>query len=141
MFEMYEYRHAAPRPAIWLSAAVIVFLLAIWSFGGQTQLFYPVLGMIGALLAWMTLGHNAFGLRVDDTELVLSAWSRPRPIPLSEIAHLRVNADLLDECPVTVVYKDGREEGTFAGDIPPLDVLAEVMAERGIPMYGALSPV
>jgi hypothetical protein len=85
------------------------------------------------MLFWMVLPRPIAGIRVDDHHLILSAWRLPRMIPLDDIAYLRATSVSADS-DVTIVYKDGREEGTFAGDMPDIETLSYVMAMRGVPV-------
>ncbi len=133
MNDVYEYRKQRGRGVIWLSAITVVFLLGAILIFGATQ-FITVAAILGAvMLLWMAMPAPAAGIRVDDEYLTLSAWRKPRQIRLNDIAYLRAT-DQSPDSDVTVVYKDGREEGTFKGDMPDFDTLAEVMAARGVPV-------
>ena len=133
MYEVYEYRQSGRRPVVWLTAVIVVFLLVFGLTAGASQVVTAVWGMAAALTLWMLLSARQTGIRVDDSHLILSAWTRPRAIALDDIAYLRAT-HWTAESAVTIVYRDGREEGTHALDMPPINVLAEVMAERGIPI-------
>ena len=140
MNEVYEYRRSARRPAVWLAAAFVAFLVGKALVEPTPVVVTLLWGGAGAMLGWMLLANPIAGIRVDDDHLTLSAWRRPRQIPLADIDYLRMT-HWTDDSHVTIVYKDGREEGTFAGDMPPASTLAHVMAERGIPVLDpALTP-
>ncbi|PUB10723.1 hypothetical protein [Yoonia sediminilitoris] len=133
MNEVYEYRRA---PNLWvmrLSVVSLALLIMVIALTGAHHLTALAWGLGAATLYWMLLPHPVSGIRVDDNYLVLAAWRRPRAIPLDNIAYLRIT-EVSAECTVTIVYKDGREEGTFAGDLPSIEALSDVMAERGIPL-------
>lgn len=133
MNEVYEYRRAPNLWVIRLSIITAALLVVVIALTGAQHLTILVWGLGAASLYWMLLPHPVSGIRIDDTYLVLAAWRNPRAIRLDDIAYLRVT-EVSAECSVTVVYKDGREEGTFAGDLPEIEELSEVMAERGIPL-------
>ena len=38
------------------------------------------------------------------------------------------------ETNIAIVYRDGAQEAIFAGDLPDIDTLVVVMAQRGIPV-------
>ncbi len=81
----------------------------------------------------MLIPQPIAGIRVDNDNLVLSAWRSPRSIPLDSIAFLRA-AVTSTETEISIVFKDGSEESAFAGDMPDIDTLVDVMAARGIPV-------
>lgn len=133
MNDVYEYRRAPNPWVIRLFAMAIVILIGIVALTGARHLMTLVWILGAATFTWMLLPKPISGIQVDQDYLVLGAWRNPRAIPLDDIAYLRVT-ELSAECTVTIVYKDGREEGTFAGDMPDITTLSEVMAERGIPL-------
>lgn len=133
MNEVYEYRRAPNRGVIWLCASMVIILICIVVVSGATQLVWAVWVLGAVMLFWMVLPRPVTGIRVDDHHLILSAWRQPRLIPLDDIAYLRATSVSADS-DVTIVYKDGREEGTFAGDMPDLETLSYVMAMRGVPV-------
>lgn len=133
MNEVYEYRRAPGRGAIWLCALMISFLTSVVILGGAQDLLWLICVLGAVMILWMMLPKPVAGIRVDDDHLVLGAWRRPRPILLDDIAYLRATAISADS-DVTIVYKDGREEGAVAGDMPDIETLSYVMALRGIPV-------
>ncbi len=133
MNEVYEFRRAPSRWLIRLFVLAIVVLTTVVLLTGADHLLTLIFALAAATFCWMLLPKHIAGIRIDQDYLTLGAWRRPRQIPLDDIAYLRVT-ELSAECTVTIVYKDGREEGTFAGDLPDIDVLSEVMAMRGIPL-------
>lgn len=133
MNEVYEYRRAPNRGVIWLCAMTIVILICVVSISAATHLLWLVWALAAAMLFWMLLPKPVAGIRIDDEHLVLGAWRNPRQIPLDDIAYLRATSVSADS-DVTIVYKDGREEGTFAGDLPDIETLSYVLALRGIPV-------
>ncbi|MEL6681623.1 MAG: hypothetical protein AAFQ09_03145 [Pseudomonadota bacterium] len=98
---------------------------------GSEELTWLVWAIGAATLCWMMLPKPVAGIRVDDTHLILSAWRLPRAIRLDDIAYLRAT-EASAETNIAIVYKNGSEEGVFAGDLPEMDILVDVMAQRGI---------
>lgn len=133
MIEVYEFRRAPSKGVIWLAMAGVALLLAAVVLNQAYHLMW-LLWVSGSITAaWMLLPKKIAGIRVDDTHLTLSAWRHPRPILLDDIAHLRITEESV-ETHVSIVFKNGDEEGIFTGDLPDLDTLIVVMAERGIPV-------
>ena len=133
MSDVYEYRRAPNRGPVWLAlVGVILLLVAVIQFGA-TQLTWLVWVAAAVTIAWMILPQPVSGIRIDRDHLVLAAWRKPRPIALDDIAHLRVDDSGL-ETHTTIVYRDGKEEVIFAGDLPDVDTLIMVLADRGIPV-------
>jgi len=133
MSELYEYRRAPTKGPVWLAfIGVVILLVGVIQFGA-TQLLWLVWVLGAITIAWMLLPQPISGIRIDADHLVLSAWRNPRPIPLDDIAHLRVNDTGL-EAEVAIVYRDGKVEDIFAGDLPDIDTLITVLAERGVPV-------
>lgn len=133
MHEVYEYRRAPNRGVIWLCAVAVIILICVVIISDATHLLWLVWALAAVMIFWMLLPKPVAGIRIDDEHLVLSAWRNPRRIPLDDIAYLRATSVSAD-CDITIVYKDGREEGAFAGDMPDLETLSYVMALRGIPV-------
>ena len=136
MNEVYEFRRAPSRGGIWLSATAVLMLIVAVSLTGSEELSWLVWGVGAATLCWMMLPKPVAGIRVDDDYLVLSAWRNPRSIRLDDIAYMRVT-EASAETDIAIVYKDGREEGTFIGDMPEIESLIDVMAKRGIAVRDA----
>jgi len=133
MSELYEYRRAPTKGPVWLAfIGVVILLVGVIQFGA-TQLLWLVWVLGAITIAWMLLPQPISGIRIDADHLVLSAWRNPRPIPLDDIAHLRVN-DAGLEAEVAIVYRNGKVEDIFAGDLPDIDTLITVLAERGVPV-------
>jgi len=133
MSEVYEYRRAPNKGPVWLAfIGVVLLLVGVIQFGA-TQLLWLVWVLGAITIAWMLLPQPVSGIRIDANHLVLSAWRNPRSVPLDDIAHLRVNDTGL-EAEVVIVYRDGGAENVFAGDLPDIDTLIAVLAERGIPV-------
>lgn len=133
MNEVYEYRRAPGKGAVWLACIAVVMLLAAVILNGADHLMWLVWTSGAVTLAWMILPQPVSGIRVDDDHLVLSAWRNPRPILLDDIAHLKVTQASL-ETEVSIVFKNSDEEPIFAGDLPDIETLISVMAKRGIPV-------
>ncbi|WP_296427962.1 hypothetical protein [Yoonia sp.] len=133
MNDVYEFRRAPGRGIIWLSATMIVLLISLITWTGAEHLLRLVWALGAVLILWMLLPKPVAGIRVDDDHLTLSAWRRPRLIALDDIAYLRAT-DISADSDITIVYKDGREEGAFAGDMPDIPTLSYVMAARGVPV-------
>jgi len=133
MSDVYEYRRAPSKGVIWLAALVVVLLMVMIVVNEQYQLVWLACVFGSLTVAWMWLPKPVSGIRVDDDYLVLSAWRTPKFVPLDDIAYLRATQISL-ETDVAIVYKDGRQEGIFAGDLPDIDTLVNVMALRGIPV-------
>lgn len=132
MKKVFEYRRAPNRGVIWLSVAAVAMLIAGITLTGATEFIWLAWGLGPITLVWMLLPKPVAGIRVDDDYLVLSAWRHPRAIPLDNIAYLRAT-EASAETNIAIVYKDGTEEGAFAGDMPPdIAPLAEALAARGI---------
>ena len=133
MSEDYEYRRAPNKGPVWLALIGVVLLLVAVTQFGAVQLIWLVWCAAAVLIAWLILPRPVSGIRIDNDHLVLSAWRVPRPILLDDIAHLRVDETGL-ETQVTIVYRNGDEEAAFAGDLPDIDTLVAVLADRGIPV-------
>lgn len=133
MNEVFEYRRAPGKGAIWLATTAVVLLLVAVVVNGADHLVWLV-WVCGALtFAWMLIPKPVAGIRVDDDFLVTSAWRNPRYIPLDNIAHLRAT-EVSNTTEIVIVYKDGTQEGLLSGDMPDIDTLVDVMAARGIPV-------
>jgi hypothetical protein len=133
MSDVYEYRRAPNKGPIWLAFIGVVMLLVGVIYFEATQLQALVWVMGALLVSWMLLPQPISGIRIDKDHLTLAAWRKPRAIPLDDIAHLRVNeAGLNTE--VAIVYRNGDVEDIFSGDLPDIDTLIAVLAERGIPV-------
>ncbi|MGJ8623221.1 MAG: hypothetical protein ACSHW1_10605 [Yoonia sp.] len=133
MTDVYEYRQAPNKGPIRLAALCLVGLILTIFVNGTGPLFWVAWSVGAVTIAWMMFPRPIYGIKVDDTYLVLAAWRNPRYVPLDEIAHLRVS-NVSEETKVSIVYKDGVEEAIFAADLPDLDVLVGVMAERRVPV-------
>ncbi len=131
MLSVYEYRQSGRSQLVWLSAAVVVFLLAFGLVNDAPNVIMVVCVLAAVILGWMLILSPARGIRVDTTHLVLNAWRKPREIALDDIDFLRAVHWTADSH-VTVVYKDGTEESTHPRDMPDLNTLARVMAQRGV---------
>ena len=133
MSDVYEYRRAPNKGPIWLAfLGVVALLIAVTQFGA-IQLIWLVWAAAAVTIAWMLLPQPISGIMIDDHTLVLAAWREPRPIPLDDIAHLRVN-EVGIETEVWIVFRNGDEEAIFAGDLPDIDTLITVLAVRGVPV-------
>lgn len=133
MNEVYEFRRAPNRGVIWLSAVTIALLITVVGYSDSGHLIWLIWVLGAVLICWMLLPKPVAGIRIDDDHLILGAWREPRLIALDDIAYLRATSVSADS-DVTIVYKDGREEGAFAGDMPDIETLAYVMAIRGVPV-------
>ncbi len=135
MDEVFEYRIAPGRGAIWLAAfGVVVLVLAIVL--NEAYHLMPLVWVTAAVtLTWMIVPKPVYGIKIDAEYLVLSAWRKPRYIRLDDIAHLRAS-NISDETNIALVYKNGEEEAVFAGDLPDVDTLVVVMAQHGVPVRG-----
>ena len=133
MNEVYEYRQAPSKGAIWLAVIAVLTLLTAIVVNGASHLIWLVWVLGGITFAWMMMPKPVSGIRVDDDYLVLSAWRKPRNISLDDIAYLRVTKVSM-ETNIAIVYRDGAQEAIFAGDLPDIDTLVVVMAQRGIPV-------
>lgn len=131
MMDEFQYRQSSRSQVVWLSAAVVAFLLSFGIVNDAPDIIMMVGVLAAVLLGWMLILSPARGIRVDATHLVLNAWRKPRLIPLSDIAFLRA-VHWTQDSAVTVVYKDGTEESTHPRDMPDLNTLARVMSERGV---------
>ncbi|MCK0095505.1 hypothetical protein MWU60_07970 [Yoonia sp. F2084L] len=133
MSEVYEYRRAPGKGVIWLALiGLVVLVVAIVRYEVENLLLFT--GILAAVtVTWFFMRKPPSGIRIDADYLVLSAWRHPRPISLDDIAHLRVS-DVRFETEVWIVYRNGDEEAIFSGDLPDIDTLIAVMAERGIPV-------
>ncbi|KQI71534.1 hypothetical protein AN191_12490 [Loktanella sp. 5RATIMAR09] len=133
MSDVYEYRRAPSKGPIWLAFLGMVLLIVAIIYFEATQL-EALAWIIGAvLIAWMLLPQPISGVRIDADHLTLAAWRDPRPIPLDDIAYLRVSEAGLDP-EVAIVYRNGTIEDIFSGDLPDTDTLIAVLAERGVPV-------
>ena len=131
MNEIYEYRRA-PNPWIMrIYAAATLILTATVVLTSTLHWIAIAVGPCTAVFCAMLLPRTISGLWVDHEYLVLGAWHRPRRIPLDNIAYLRV-IEYNEEYRVIIVCKNGNEEKTIEGDLPDIDTLSQVMAERGV---------
>jgi hypothetical protein len=133
MSDVYEYRRAPNKGPIWLAFIGVVLLFVAVIYFEATQLQIIAWGLGAVLIAWMLLPKPVSGIRIDSDHLTLAAWRKPRPIPLDDIAHLRVNDAGIDT-EIAIVYRNGDVEDVFSGDLPDIDTLIAVLAERGIPV-------
>ncbi len=131
MIDDYEYRQSGRSQLVWLSAAVVAFLLTFGIVNDAPDIVMMVAVLAGVVLGWMLMMSPARGIRVDATHLTLNAWRKPRQIALADIDFLRA-VHWTQDSDVTVVYKDGTEESTHPRDMPDLETLARVMAQRGV---------
>ena len=115
MNEVYEYRNAPGKGAIWLAAFGVALLLMAVLIAGATHLMPLVWVASAVTLAWMIFPKPIYGIKVDPEFLVLSAWRKPRFVRLEDIAYLRAS-DISDETNIAIVFKNGTEEGIFAAD-------------------------
>lgn len=137
MSDIYEYRRAPSKGPIWLALiGVILLLVAVIKFD-MTELVWLAWVAAVVTIAWMLLPRPVSGIRIDNDHLILAAWRQPRTIALDDIAHLRIEDASLDTH-VTIVYRDGSEEEVFTGDLPDVDTLIHVLADRGIPVREVL---
>ncbi|WP_342070295.1 hypothetical protein [Yoonia algicola] len=133
MSDVYEYRRAPNKGPIWLAFIGVVLLFVAVIYFETTQLQILAWGLGAVLIAWMLLPKPVSGIRIDADHLTLAAWRKPRPIPLDDIAHLRVSDAGIDT-EVAIVYRNGDVEDVFSGDLPDINTLIAVLAERGIPV-------
>ncbi len=133
MHEVYEFRRAPGKGAIWLGTICVVLLLTAIVFEGAEQFMWLVWVIGGVTITWMLMPKPALGVRVDDDYLIMSAWTSPRPIPLDKISHIRAQETQIETI-FTLVYKDGEEEILFSGDLPDILTLSRVLALRGVPV-------
>lgn len=135
MNDVYEYRRARGKAVVWLSGMGVVLMLAAVSVTGATDLMWLVWALAALTLALMMVPRPISGIRVDDTYLVLSAWHKPRAVALDDIAFLRaIHGD--PETSFVIVYMDGTEEKTLSRDMPDIETMVRVMADRGIAVRG-----
>lgn len=133
MNDHYEYRRTPGKGPIWLAFSGVVLLLVAMAYFEAEQ-FKPLAWISGALLiGFLLVPRPAFGVRIDADHLILSAWRTPRTIPLDDIAHLRVSDGALERH-VSIVYHTGEVEEIFSHDLPDIDTLIVVLAQRGIPV-------
>ena len=133
MNDVYEYRHAPGKGAIWLAAFGVVMLLMAVLLAEASHLMPLVWVASAVTLAWMVVPKPVYGIKIDTEFLVLSAWRKPRFVRLEDIAYLRAS-NISDETNIAIVFKNGQEEGVFAADLPDVDTLVYVMAEHSIPV-------
>jgi hypothetical protein len=133
MSDVYEYRRAPGKGAIWLACIALIMLLAAVFLNDADQLMWLVWVFGAVTFTWMLIPKPVAGIRVDNEQLVLSAWRNPRHFMLDDIAHLKIT-EASFETTVSIVFKNGEEEPIFAGDLPDFDTLISVMAKRGIPV-------
>ena len=87
--------------------------------------------MAAAIIGWLLMLNPVRGIRIDQENLILNAWRKPKVIPLADIAFLRAK-HWTDDSDVVIVYNDGTEESTHPRDMPDLNTLALVMSQRGV---------
>ena len=133
MDDVYEFRRAPGKGAIWLAAVGVVLLMTAVVLNDADHLLWLVWVTGAVTLTWMLLPKPMYGIQVDKDFLVMSAWRKPRHISLDDIAYLRA-AESEIETEVSAIYKDGTEELLFSGDLPDVDTLIDVMAARGVPV-------
>ena len=90
MSDVYEYRQSSSKGVIWLAlAGAALLMFAVWFYDAYHLLW--LVWIFGAVtIAWVLIPQRVAGNRLDNRHLTLSAWHQPRPIPLDDIAHLRV---------------------------------------------------
>jgi hypothetical protein len=133
MEDLYEYRHAPSKGAIWLAALGVVLLTLIVVLNDADHLIWTIWVAGAVTVAWMIQHKPIFGIKIDQEYLVLGAWRDPRYIRLEDIAYLRAT-NVSEETTIAIVYKDGDEEGIFAADLPDIDTLITVLADYGVPV-------
>lgn len=131
MSGIYEYRRAPSKGAVLLGTVCVLLITFAVMLTERDYLMLLAWALASATITWLAILRPVAGIRIDDDYLILSAWRTPHMIPLDDIAHLRATHVRI-QTEVVIVFKDGREEGVLAADLPELTVLSKVMAERGI---------
>lgn len=131
MTEDFEYRQSGRGPLVWISAAVVVFWLTYGIANDAPNVIVAVWCMAAAIIGWLLMLNPVRGIRIDQENLILNAWRKPKVIPLADIAFLRAK-HWTDDSDVVIVYNDGTEESTHPRDMPDLNTLALVMSQRGV---------
>lgn len=135
MEHVFEYRSAPGNGVIWLAALAVLALLTAVLLSGAHDLIWMIWVAGAVMFAWMIVPKTVYGMRLTRTHLTLAAWRKPHHIPLVTIDHLRAT-NVSEETQIAVVYRDGKQEAIFSADLPDVDTLVAVMAERGIPVRG-----
>lgn len=128
----FTFRRAPSKAAPRLAAATLFYLVAAIVLSEEEYLIWSAWALAGVTMVWIFLPRPVSGIRIDRNHLVLSAWRKPRPIPLDSIDHL-LTTQVSAETEVALVYKDGSMEGLFVGDLPDMAVFSSEMAMRGVP--------
>ena len=135
MNEVYEYRRIPGRGIIRLAAAAVVVSFTTVALTGAQYMLQLACVIAPLALLWMSLPRPIAGIRIDDESLILSAWQNPRAISLDDLSHIQILNDDV-ETNISIHFKDGRTERAMAHDFPPVEILAVVLATRGIPVRG-----
>jgi hypothetical protein len=127
----YEYRLGGRSRSSWLAAIALVGLIVFTAENQSSSIFITTVGLCAILIIWLLTRNEIAGIRVDHQYLTLAAWRDPKAVPLSDIAYLRM-ADWTDDSALTLVYKNGDEEEIPSGDLPSIQLLSEILADRGV---------
>lgn len=131
MLEDFEYRLGGRNRTTWLASIALAALIGFIYQNQTPTIFITTVGLAAILILWLLTRNEVAGIRVDHQSIVLAAWRDPKPVPFSEIDHLRMS-HWTDDCGLTLVYKNGDEEDIPSGDLPSIQLLSEVLADRGI---------
>ncbi len=83
------------------------------------------------MVLFMLVRNPVNGLLIEDGQLVLSAWRKPRRIPLRDIALVEI-IEWSDSTDMKIHLGSGDVIDAFSGDIPPIDDFKAVLAQSGI---------
>lgn len=131
MTTLYEYRLSGRRPAIWGAGAVfLVISLLMASEGAALVIWIPVL-LGGAMILWALIRNPVNGVQVTEDSLILSPWSHPRLIPLSQIEAVKYR-EWSDSTDMHIWLKSGETIRVAPMDMPPVAGLQSALAGTGI---------
>ena len=131
MAELYAYKEPGRRPITYLAAVVFVGLLGVALYHGAPVFYYvPVLGA-GSMILYMLVKNPISGLLLLPDRLILSAWHKPNPVPLKDIARVEI-ISWSDTTDMKVHLKSGEVLNVFPGDIPPRQSFTHALASVGV---------
>lgn len=131
MTELYAYKEPGRRPVTYLAALVFLFLL--WSaviYRAPAFYYIPVVGG-GFMILYILVKNPVSGLLLLPDRLILSAWDKPNPVPVKDIARVEI-VSWSDTTDMNVHLKSGRVIKVFSGDIPPRASFAQALSNVGI---------
>lgn len=133
MTELYAYKEPGRRPVTYLAAVVFAVLLFVVVHYDAPLLYHAPVVVGGSMILYMLIKNPISGLVLLPDRLILSAWSKPNPVPVKNIARIEI-ISWSDSTDMKVHLKSGEEIRVFSGDIPPRASFAQALSRVGIPL-------